>query len=115
MIIFSCLVCGVFVVVVGSLATSSAFGVFSLNIDQRLEKACHKAITRRVPSGHRDIETISYDLNEKGIGIAEGVLEAKFDQSKWAKIAWTCKVNPRSAAVIHSEVRFANVGRKIQF
>lgn len=111
-IISSCLISCAIVMIVGGLTASSAFGLFSVDIDQRLEKACHKAIKKRVPIGHRDLETTTYRLEDENIGIVEGVLMAQYDQTHWAKVAWTCRINPKNGIVSHSEVRSASAGRR---
>ncbi|MGH1483713.1 MAG: hypothetical protein ACRBM6_34335 [Geminicoccales bacterium] len=107
LIISGSLISGLIVIVLGGLTKSWAVG-----IDQRLERACHGAVTKRAPFGHRDIETTAYSDEDEDIGIAEGVMMARYDRTNWTKIAWTCHINPKSGRVVHSEVKLAGAGSK---
>lgn len=115
LIVSGCLIGGLVIVFLGDATRSWAFGMFSVAIDQRLEKACHRAVAKRAPLGHRDIETTVYDDEGDDVAIAEGVMMARHDPSTWIKVAWTCHIKPKSGFIVHSEVKAASGRQKAFF
>lgn len=109
------LVAAVVALAFGGLTKSSAIGFFPVNIDKRLERACHHDVKKRVPLGHRDIETTAYNVKDPTTGIADGVMMANYDGSAWVKISWTCHINPNNGTVKHSEVQLSASGRRNVF
>ncbi len=69
-----------------------------------IENACYRAVKKATPLGHRDLETISYDLHEPNIGVAEGRVLARYGQDQWTDVAWTCSIHPKYKRVISLEV-----------
>lgn len=77
----------------------------SVSIDQRLERACHRAVKAMSPLDYRDIKTVKYNQREQRLGVVEGQMMSRYQGQGWANIGWTCHIHPRSGRVISTEFR----------
>ena len=98
-------ICGALALIVGMVAIPWSAGLSAVDIDPKLERACHRAIERRAPLGHQDIETSTYVETAPNHGVAEGRILARYTGDQWMTFYWACHVHPMSGRVKHSEVR----------
>lgn len=92
------------IILAGGLALAWDKGQPLVAIDQRVEKACHRAVKMRAPLGYRDIRTIAYSQQTERSGVAEGRIMARYSQEEWVDVDWTCNIHPGSNEVIRIEV-----------
>ena len=97
------LIVGGFVLVAGGIAVASGTDHHSPDIEQHLERACHREVMSRSPHGRRELRTLGYDLVSSRVGIAKGDLKTKLVPDRWSQINWTCRVDPTSGRVLRVE------------
>jgi hypothetical protein len=89
--------------VIGGLAAAWA-GNRQAPIDQRVERACHHAVGKRVPLGYRDIETVSYDQATQTSTLVKGRIMARYGDDEWIDVDWTCDIHPKSNQIKRIQV-----------
>ena len=75
-----------------------------VNIDPAFETACHRAIAKSTPSDLRDIKTIRYLEDGPRLGTLRGRLEKRVNSKRWAKVTWTCRIDPANGQVLRASV-----------
>ena len=75
-----------------------------VDIEPALERACHRAVAKSTPFDLREFTTLDYLEDHSELGIAHGRLETRFASNRWAKVTWTCRVNPKNSRVFRAKV-----------
>ncbi len=89
----------------GGFAAVNAVGGTDGIVEAKLERACHRELARRTPHGLRGVETRSYRLEGRDVGILRGSLQSRYTGSGWSSVNWVCRVHPASGRILR--VKFA--------
>jgi hypothetical protein len=98
------------VLVIGGLAIAGSLDAEVMAIDPHVERACHREIKKRSSFGHRDIQTLNYDLESSSVALAKGSIKAHYAADRWATMKWTCRVHPGSGRILRVDFGWSRGG-----
>lgn len=101
--------------VIISAGTAAAFGVSGsgVELDRRMERACHREVKNRSPLGHRELRTFAYKLEGENVGLATGGLKSEFRPGRWSPVNWACRMHAESGRILRVEFSWPGGGNRL--
>ena len=102
--------------VIITVGAAAGFGMSGsgIELDRRMEQACHREVKKRSPLGHRELRTLAYNLKEPDVGLANGSLKSELTPNRWSQVNWACHLHVESGRILRVEFSFPQRGNRLK-